>query len=479
MTVWDKSLTQFTGLDGKPALTTVKFFVNGTTAPATVYKDELFQSPHPADCKTDSLGRIPIVHLKPNGVKLRADFHTGSYKVRSIDGIDPGSPASTADTTPFLLPSKAKTGSAIAIAADDFGNFLEVTTATGAVIPVGLPKATTITNGQLVGLKNNGNGTLVLRASGVDLLDSGKSVIVGPYASIMVRATGASFETFAGTAPQPKSFTAKTRQTKTPPGSSTAGDTYLAPDDASGGWAPTKIYEANGSNGWTAYSPAIGDRCTITDETVQAGTGTGIVALPLVLTWTGTKWVAEHALAKAYSDDSVAASLKPITDRLTALETSTDVVDQVVRIISGGSSGTASLAVQGGVQPTANTWTRSTLTTTTGAIVGASISGNLITVPKGKYVASCRRKATGQISVAVGLRNTSGSIFGYGMPIKLDTNQEGVCEAEVPFEVTAATDTFELVFILSGTVGALSTGVAAAISGVDEIYGEVTIEKLA
>lgn len=476
MSLWNLSLVQFTDGAGRPASSTAKFFRSGTTQRVTVYKDAACTSAHPLDVKSDSLGRMPAVYFKPDGVALLAEIQTGGMKVRALDGIDPGSPASDQSPSLMALPHAAKTGNVINITLEDFGTFVEVATVTGAVIPVGLPRVSLIDNGRIVGVRNKGLGTIALRPTGSDLVNAAKGFVLPANASVLLRSTGAGFATFALTPPPPKRWSAKTRQQKTPPLSPVAGDTYLAPADAIGTWAPNKIYVANGGGEWTGYLPDVGDQVALADEIVQAGTGTGLVKLPLLLTWTGEAWIAEALLAKAYADDSIDAKIAPVAARVTTLETI--AAKPVLRVLSSGVSGTASLAVQGGVQPTAGQWTRNKLTSTVGDIAGASVANDIITLPKGRYLARCRRKATGAIAVAVGFRAVSGAGFGYGIPLTLAASADGIAEADVPVTVTGESETFELVSIFSGTVGALTTGVASAITGVDEIYADVTIERL-
>lgn len=476
MTLWALSLHQFNSIDGRPAASIVRFYRSGTTQPATVYRDPGFESPHPVEIRTDSLGRIPPVYLKPDGIRLRAEISTVGSKARALDGIDPGVTADV-PTSLMSLPHNPKTGVAITIGADDFGTFVQIPTTTGEVIPIGLPRVADVANGKIVGVQNRGAGIAVLRASGTDLIDTAKSILIPANGRVLVRSTGASFESFAPTSPPPRRWLAKTRQLKTGPLSAVAGDTYLAPADASGVWAPNKIYVADGSGGWTPYLPDVGDQVAVADETVQAGSGADTVRLPLLMTWTGEAWVPEYMLAKAYADDSIDAKIKPVGDRVTALENR--VANPVMRLLSGGASGTASLAVQGGVQPTAGQWTRAKVTSTIGLITGASVGNDTVTLPKGKYLVTARRKVKGAISAIVAFRAVSAAGFVSGMPVKLGTDQEGVAELNQGLvTVEAESATYELVFLLSGTVDTLTTGVAAAIGGVDEVYAEASIEKI-
>lgn len=478
MSLFALSLQQFTDGAGRPASSVVRFYRSGTTQPVAVFKDPGFTSPHPVDIRSDSLGSIPPIHMKPDGIKLRAEITTNGTKTRALDDIDPG--LETTDVTPsaMSLPNNPLTGAGITIAVDDFGTFVQIATATGEAIPVGMPRVTDVPDGRIVGVRNKGLGVAVLRPTSPDLIDNAKSIVIPANASVLVRATGASFESFAATPLPARRWLAKSRQLKAPPASSTAGDTYLAAADASGLWVPNKIYMANGSGGWSGYLPEVGDQVAVADETVQAGSGADLVKLPLLLTWTGEAWVPEYILAKAYANDAIAALIKPVDDRVKVLEDK--AANPLMRVLSGGVSGTTSLAAQGGVQPTAGQWTRAKLTSNVGLITGASMANNIVTLPKGKYLVTARRKAKGAISVAVGFRSVSGSGSAVGMPVKLGTDTEGIAELNRAIvTVTAESETFELVFILAGTIDTLSTGVAAAITGVDEIYAEATIEKIA
>ena len=134
MSLFAQSLQQFTDGAGRPASSVVRFYRSGTTPPVAVFKDPGFTSPHPVDIRSDSLGSIPPIHMKPDGIKLRAEITTNGTKTRALDDIDPG--LETTDVTPsaMSLPNNPLTGAGITIAVDDFGTFVQITTTTGEAI---------------------------------------------------------------------------------------------------------------------------------------------------------------------------------------------------------------------------------------------------------------------------------------------------------------------------------------------------------
>jgi hypothetical protein len=471
--IWDKSLGQFSDLNGKPAHTMVSFFKTGTTEAVRVFKDTTYLEPHAYAIASDSLGRIPAVYIKPGSGVLRADITTGKYKLRSIDGIDPGTSLGTSAANVISFPTATtQTTNQVTITAEQFGSFVPIRTATGQAVPVMLPRATTVPNGPLLGIRNTGSGTVIVRPSSPDLIDGVKAKVIGPGKSLVITPTGAEYFTFSESAPVPRQWTVKNRTTASPP-SGVVGDSYLAAANASGGWTTDRIYESDGSNGWIAYTPQIGDRAAVTAETVTVNNaGTDSVTLPLMLIYSGTKWVSEAAYAEARAK----VMIEPVANRVTALENAKEKSGhlQVIRAAQGGSSGTTSLAAQGGTQPTAGNWTVNTLTESAGDL--GSRSSNKITLPTGKYRARASRQVKGAISAALALRNTSGSILVRGMPRLVDASANELVTLDGPFELSASTE-LELVFMLSGTVGALSLGDAAALPGEAEMFAELVIES--
>lgn len=484
--LWDKSLVPYTDhTTGKPVPSTIVFYYQGTTDEAVVYKDPDYTAIHASPIRTDYAGRIPEVHLKPEGRKLRADITTANWKTKSLSGIDPQD-HETADaaTTAPMLPAATKSGIAVSITDADFGTFVGVPTASGNVVPVQLPSPTSIPNGSLLGIQNAGDGLIPVRTIGSALIDEGKAVLLGPRQSLVVRATGGTYETFGKTSPPKAKFVVKNRTTTTPPTSGvTAGDAYLAPTGATGGWSPDSIYEANGGGGWIRTTPEIGDTCAVIAETVSATSDTATITRPMILTWSGTKWVDDAAFASLVAENLVDAALTPLTARVTAVEAKIATGEQQYRVTSQVASGVSSLVAQGSVQPVADSWTRILLTTTTGGITltdgSASTANNLVSLPKGKYRIRATRKAKGQIDAVVGWRSTSTATFLRGMPRRADTSINIVCELDDVFEVTGTSEQFELLVLLHGTVGALSLGDASAITGLEEVYAEAVIETRA
>ena len=171
-------------------------------------------------------------------------------------------------------------------------------------------------------------------------------------------------------------------------------------------------------------------------------------------------------IATNFPDDGCLGEEYGRTDGTSGFTWVIDPIDGTSPYLHGMPNWCVAIAVLRGVEPVV------------GEIAGASVANDIITLPKGRYLARCRRKATGAIAVAVGFRAVSGAGFGYGIPLTLAASADGIAEADVPVTVSGESETFELVSIFSGTVGALTTGVAAAITGVDEIYADVTIERL-
>jgi hypothetical protein len=143
-------------------------------------------------------------------------------------------------------------------------------------------------------------------------------------------------------------------------------------------------------------------------------------------------------------------------------------------------SGTGSLAAHGGTQPTANFWTRSKLSTLAdNTITGSLLSADVITLPKGSYRITARRRIKGAITGKLAFRSLlTPSKAIKGMPLYLAASEQGEIVCDGRMLVTADTEAFELVFILAGTVAATTLGDAAAISGEVEAYAEVVIQTL-
>lgn len=479
MTLWIHSNTQWTGLDARPARTVITFYKSGTSEKATVFKDPDYNAPHAYEIITDALGRAPAIYLKPGSGKLRADYQTGSYRVRSIDGIDTGD-VTVADANTLKLPASAVTTTTPTLTADDFGTFQVINAASGAVVPVILPDPINITNGLLVGIENSGAGLLSIRSAGVGLIDGIKAVIVPARTSLLVRANGGGYKTFAISKPKPTQWAVKSRTISTPPVTAVAGDTYIAPSTATGLWAPTKVYEANGAGGWIATQPVAGDEAAVLDETVTVGAGVSLTTSPAHVTFSGAEWISDHARTVTYVTDYVAAQLAPVAARVTVLEAGSGAKrDRFFLARCRAPNGTSSLAAQGGVQPTAGTWTTNKLTEMSqDGLTTVTLTSDTITLPAGSYVVRARRVVKGQINAAVGFRNTSGTIFIRGMPRVIEVNDNELVEVVENINVTVASDTFQMVFLLSGTVGPLSLGDAAALPGEAEMFAEVIIETL-
>lgn len=447
MTLWQHSLVQQSDQNGRPDQWTATFYVAGTSTKATTFKDSAFTAPHPLTVNADSWGRLPAIFLKPDGVQLDCRIAYGDGRVAEIKGIDPGSPVTPSLTTATpSTPVVSKSGVTITLTAADAGRVINVATASGANAAVYLPKSNTVADGLPIILRNNGLGAVVIRPSPGDLINNVTgAVLTEDQETLSLVSSGAGYDITTRTPQAPKRVLVRNRSLTTPPAIVNAGDSYLAGATA-GGWTINAIMTADGSGGWLTQRPAIGDTVIVEAETTTTSAGTA----KLELTWSGTEWL-------------------PSSKRLA----------QVAVFKDEHVSGTGSLAAHGGVSPAAAFWTRNILNTVAAnGIAGATLTSNIITLPRGSYRVTARRRLKGAISGKLMFRNISGSTFIKGMPIYLAANEQGVADLDGSFTVTAETETCELVFILSGTVGATTLGDASAIAGETEVYAEVAIQTL-
>lgn len=449
MTLWFHSLTQQVDQNGAPDRWSIAFVKAGTSIKAAAYKDPQFLAPHPAEIFADSFGRMPAIYLKPDGERLDARITYGSTgRVKEITGIDPGTPTPDAasSATP-KTPVITKSGTVITLTKDDAGRVIVIPTATGQNSTVFLPRSGDVADGLTFTLKNEGGGVVVIRAAGYTLIDNIASILLATdQEAAVIASSGAGYETIARTPRPPRRVNVRSRTLTTPPTVTNPGDTYIAA--ASGnGWTINSLMTANGAGGWIHRRPDIGDTAIIDAESVTTPAGVSKIEV----TWSGTEWV----------------------------ESSRRFL-QIMSIQDSYASSTGSLAAHGGVQPTANFWTRNKLSTLVDSTIpGAVLASDVVTLPKGVYRITARRRVKGAISGKLAFRSlTTSSKAVKGMPLYLAANEQGEIACDGRIDVTATQESFELVFILAGTVAATTLGDASAIAGETEVYAEVTIQTL-
>ena len=448
MTLWPHSLLQQVDHNGAPDRWSVAFLVAGTSRKATAYKDPEFASPHQPDILADVAGRLPVIHLKPDGVKLDVRITYEDGRTKLIPGFDPGSPAvGDATTATPRTPVSTKSGVVISLTASDAGKVIPVTTAVGANATVFLPKGADLTDGITLTLINDGGGVLIVRGQGTTLIDRIVAIVLtNDQEAVTVVWDGAGFRTVARTPSPRKRILVRSRKLTNPPSVANPGDTYIAGATANG-WTINYLMTANGAGSWIQRKPEVGDTAVIENETVTTAASVSNIEV----TWSGTEWVE--------------------SSRRTS---------QIMVVKDEYTSSTGSLAAHGGTQPTAGFWTRNKLNALSdNSITGAVLASDVITLPKGQYRVTARRRLKGAITGKLAFRavsTTSKAIK--GMPLYLAANEQGEINCDGRIQVTADTESFELVFVLAGTVAATTLGDASAIAGETEVYAEVIIQTL-
>jgi hypothetical protein len=131
---------------------------------------------------------------------------------------------------------------------------------------------------------------------------------------------------------------------------------------------------------------------------------------------------------------------------------------------------------------TANAWTKRTLNTTNkNDITGCSIAASVITLPAGSYYVTASAPFHQTNALRIRLQNTSDAttaILGQngdaGSGIGLTVNAFLVGY----FTITASKN-FELQYYVTGAVATNGLGQRANIVGLSEVYGEISIQKVA
>lgn len=548
MTVsFPQSLLQQLDVNGSPLSGwSVTFYLTGTNTVATVFKDVACLTAHPTPIQADGQGRLPPVYFLASGATLRADITLPSGQIRSIDGFYTGAAASTPTNTDPRLPVSTHSGLTTVLTAADAGKIHDITTSIGTIASALLPKGATLTAGQLVGLRNNGSGSVIVRTQGVDLLDTRVSVVMtAANESLLLVWTGAGYETVARTGKGPTRFVVINRTNTTPPTGVNAGSMYLAPTNVTGSaWSADGIYQADGVGGWIGHTPVAGDECIVTAETTVASDGTTV---PVRLFYTGATWLDASkfqsqnrfvvASATTTTPPTGAANgvmyLAPtgatggwtagniytsngnngwsshtpvLGDEVITRDATTTVAGGVTvpvqyyyaggqwinlasfysktqtlhvrgEFASGTSSNTA--YALGGSAPSVNVYTQVVLNTTVqNTIPNATVASNLVTLPTGTYRIRASHVIDGAISARLAFKSTTTTTFLKGRPLNIPASTQGVIEVGDIISVTAATETFQLMFVLAGTAAATSLGLAASIAGENEVYGALIVEAL-
>ena len=102
----------------------------------------------------------------------------------------------------------------------------------------------------------------------------------------------------------------------------------------------------------------------------------------------------------------------------------------------------------------------------------------LVTLPKGTFLMLGKHKLHGAIAGRLKLRSTSTLTGAAGIPQMVPASTAALLDVSGRISVSAATETFDLVVVLSGTPDALTLGEAANIAGEAEVFGELVIQQL-
>lgn len=544
MTAFSQSLLQQSDGNGQPLIGwSVKFFQSGTNTGVTVWKDIACTSAHAIPVKADGQGRLPAIYYKKNGIKLRAEITFPDGRTKTIDDIDPGTADGVvSEEEDPRLTSVSHTGLTVTLTSTDIGKLHSIPTSLGSSTAVLLPRASTLKDGQIIGLMNAGAGTVIYRTQGTDLLNDRASLLLTEQDEVvLVRCSGAGFERLAQTQKARTRYVCLDNTVSTPPVAPAAGVTYLAPSSTTGTvWAPNTIYQADGVGGWISHAPVVGDEAIITSKTQ---TITGGIQVPTRLLWTGSQWVDQSGFASQnrFVVQSATTAVPPtgspvgtmylapagasgvwtpgniytsdgangwvshtpvIGDEVITRDATTTVgtttiptryfyyngawLDESVfnskasalHVRGEFSSGTGSNSAYSlaSAAPAVSVWTQVILNTTLlNSISGASIAANVVTLPKGNYRVRAKHKAKGAISMRLRFVSTSTITEIKGLSQLLLASTAGVVDLEGQISVAAASEAFQLLFILSGTAAASTLGDAASISGESEVYGELFI----
>ena len=281
---------------------------------------------------------------------------------------------------------------------------------------------------------------------------SGESTTVGSGLTIPVRVfyTGTDWINEADFIVQSR-FVVQSATVSVPPTGSPIGTQYLAPAGSTGVWTANSVYTSDGAGGWKRHQPVLGDEVTVRDATETLGNG---VVAPVRMLYAGSSWVKQSALSGKVASLHVRGEYA-----------------------SGTSS--ASAYTLGAGAPTVGVYTPTQLNTTVNnTIIGASITNNVLTLPVGNYRVKGRQVFHGAIAARLKFVSTTTVTALKSMPLLIPASTSDIIDFEDRIAVTATTESFQLMFILSGTSTALTLGEAAAIAGEPEVYSELMIEAL-
>lgn len=131
----------------------------------------------------------------------------------------------------------------------------------------------------------------------------------------------------------------------------------------------------------------------------------------------------------------------------------------------------------GGTTVSGSFRTRTLNTVEVNGVTGASLSGNVITLPAGTYDAWIISQFDQSGKANLRLRNTTDSVdVVLGMPINVPSGVSSLCQSRGRFTIAASKSIEMQYYVETGTT---STGLGRpASSGVDEIWAQVILEKV-
>lgn len=440
---------QLIGSDGRP-LSGAELFIyadDDSDTLITIYSDPALEARRQQPVRSDQGGFFPAIYMAP-GSAYRVRLVTPDGRVRGAVGLVAPLVSDDASAIAYASPTFApdeRSGVSVQISAADFGRAISLL-ANGYVMATVLPALSDVREGALIALINAGTNQIVVSCTGFDLIEGRRSITLAAGETVIVRASSDGFGILVKYGGRPVRLSVLNRQEAVPPSAPAPGSRYLAPTNATGGWSPNIIYEADGSFEWIAINPSVGMEVCVLNETETINGR----ALPLILLWNGSAWISRLPPEKA---DPALASVHP-----------TMVVAH---------------AYDAGVAPhtiTTASWQGIDVNTlASNSIDGASLENNQVILPEGKYRIRFKHVLHGSGASRLRLASQSTSVAIYSMPVTVAANTGSIFSGEDVIEVGEDGDAFELQAFVAVTAATV-LGIPA--NNGPELYGEIVIERI-
>jgi Protein of unknown function (DUF2793) len=445
--LWRKDGEQFFDENGNPlAAGTLEYkLAGGPETNLSIFADPAGATPLDNPVTLDAAGRIngPI-YVGEQAFKERGKKSSGVV-VFENDGYL-GSPPAVAPPT-FAKGNQAVSpvASSRAITSADHGNIL-VCDPTGGDITLTLETASGVINGRgFKAIHAGASGKVIIQRSGNDLVGGLPAIVLkafGDAAEVVCDTTAWRIAASSDGIPQlgrAVFLTVETRSLSTPPVSPVQGARYILAAAGTGAWlgfAVNAVVEFTGTT-WVGFAPVDGWYADIKSEDI-------------VCRFSGSSWIPwTNVLAPASSNAAVAV------------------------FQDSNPSGTAAQL------STAAAWNTSRLNTQLTLpvpITGASLAGNVMTIPAGKYAVRAWRamRVTSATTGRARLISTTDPLKVFYSSTQSVSAASGASLVQqtlfADVEVTAATENFTLEFY---SPDASNAGVPASLASIPEIYASV------